>query len=152
MSLTIGTDRWAVVAALDPDAYAAGAHYTDAIDFSDYDQLMFVVMSGTMSGGTIDFKVEQATTSGGTYKDVTNASITQISVPSPVDNNAQQVINLDPTAIDMNNDYRYVRGALTLGSSSPEGNTDASVLVIGRAKKKPASDVDLASVSEIVSV
>lgn len=147
MAMNYFTDEWAVIGTIDPDANTAATYLTDAIDMADYDQVAFVVMNGTLAG-TMDFKVTQATTSGGTYKDVTGAAITQIAdSPVTTQSDSQQIVTVDQTALDMDNDYRYVKGSLTCGATN-----DSAVIAIGRAKKKPASDSDLASVSEIVNV
>ena len=147
MTMTYFTDEWAVVGTIDPDANTAATYLTDAIDMALYDQVVFINLNGTLAG-TVDFKVTQATTAAGTYKDVTSAAITQIAdSPVTTQNDTQQIITVDQTALDMDNDYRYVKGSLTTG-----GTNDGAVIALGRAKSGPASDNDLASVSEIVHV
>ncbi len=153
--MTLFTDEWAVIGAIDPDQVAVAspntASLSDAVDMSDYDQVAFILSTGNFSAAasTLNFKVTQATTSGGTYKDVTSAAITQLT-GSPTDDDKQAIIVVDQTALDMDNNYRFVKASVTPGGGA--GNIDYSVVAVGRAKKRPASGSDLASVDEIVSV
>ena len=146
------TDEWAIVGTIDPDQGAVASPeaelLSDEIDMSDYDQVAFILSVGAISaaGGTLDFKIQQAATAGGTYKDVTNAAATQLT-GSPSDNNKQVVIVVNQEDLDLDNNFRYVKARIFPGGS---GNIDYSVLCLGRAKKGPASDGDLASVDEIV--
>lgn len=148
------TDDWALIGTIDPDQHAVASPETallsDAIDMSDYDQVAFVLATGNFSAaaGLLEFKVTQATTSAGTYKDVTGAAATDLT-GSPSDDDKQVIVTVDQTALDIANDYRYVKASLKPRGS---GNIDACVLCFGRAKKGPASGSDLASVDEIVSV
>ena len=149
MSMNLFSDEWALVGTIDPDVNTAGTYLTDAIDMSLYDRVAFVVANGSLiAGGTVAFKVTQATTSGGTYKDVTSAAITGLTGSPDTGSDKQQIVIVDQTALDMDNNYRYVKGSLTIATQSQDG----AVLALGRAKYKAASGSDLASVSEIVSV
>jgi len=153
MSMTLFTDEWALISVIDPDentvASPPGTAVTgDAIDMSDFDQVAFVLAVGNISaaGGTVDFKAEQATTSGGTYKDVTNAAATQLT-GSPSDDDKQVIIIVNQEDLDMDNNFRYVRPSV-LPAGTTAGTVDACVMCFGRAKHKPGTD--LTSVAEIV--
>ncbi len=160
--MTLFTDEWALIGTIDPDQYAVAspnaATLGDAIDMSDYDQVAFILMTGNFARNvvtspigaqpTLDFKIVQATTSAGTYKDVTSASATQLTA-SPTDDDKQAIIIVNQNDLDMDNNYRYVKPSVTLGGS---GDVDFAIHAFGRAKHRPASDSDLSSVDEIVNV
>lgn len=154
MSMTLLTDEWALIGAIDPATVVsspATETLSDEIDMADYDRVAFVLSVGAMAGAAdrIDFKVTQAATSGGTYKDVTNASATQLT-GSPSDANKQLIIEVDQTALDMDNNYRYVKASVT--TSGGTTGSAISLVAFGRAKMKAASGSDLSSVDEIVNV
>jgi len=142
------SEGWAVVATIDPDAYGAGALLTDAIDMADYTKLMAVVMTGTLgTNATIDAAATQAITSGGTYKAFTSAkAITQLTQAGTDQSDLQAIINVDEHELDLDNDYRYVKFSLTVGTAA----SDAGMIVLGLPKSRPATDNDLASVTEVV--
>lgn len=141
------SEQAAVVATIDPDAYAAGAELSDAIDMSKFESIQAILMLGTMvTDCTADFKLTQATTSGGTYKDVTGKAATQLT-EAGTDSDKQAVINCRREDLDIDNGYRYVKMSLTLGTAG----SDAGAIALGHnASIEPASDNDLASVDEIV--
>ncbi len=137
----------AVVATIDPDAYGTGEELSDAVDMSKIDQLLAIVMAGTLgASATLDAKLTQATTSGGTYKDITGKAITQL--VKATDDDKQALINCRAEELDIDNDYRWVKLSMTVGTAT----SDAGALVLGFGERYgPASDGDLASVAEIVN-
>lgn len=142
------SEEWAIVATIDPEAQGAATVLSDAVDMSKYSELVAIVQVGEMTASsTVDFKFTQATTAAGVYKDVTSASITQLT-QAGTDSDKQVVLQILPTALDMDSDYRYVKGSLTVAAAA----SDSAVVLLGRAKSAPASDNDLASVDEIVTV
>jgi hypothetical protein len=154
----IPSEAAAVVATVDPDAYAAGAQSSDEIDMSKFESIMAVVTVGTMgAGGLLDCKLQAATTSGGSFVDVTGKAITQISqATSPLTSDVQAVINLRAEELwsttSPEAEYRYVKVVMTVASVSPLASIDAGVVVFGfNPRQGPASDNDLASVAEIIS-
>ncbi len=114
---------------------------------SKIDQLLAVVMAGTLgSSATLDAKLTQATTSGGTYKDISGKAITQL--VKATDDDKQALINCRAEELDIDNDYRWVKLSMTVGTAT----SDAGALVLGFGERYgPASDGDLASVAEIVN-
>ncbi len=140
-------EGWAVVGTVDPDALTATAHLSDAIDMSKYDEILAVVLVGDLgTNATVDAKLTQATTSGGTYKDVTGKAITQLTKASPDDSDKQALISCRGEDLDMDSDYRYVKLSVTVGTATSDGGA----VVLGRPKSGLASGVDLASVAEMV--
>jgi len=151
MSLTnqLMSDEYAVVGTIDPDAYAAGTVLSDAIDMEKYDSIVAIVMAGTLgASATLDASVTQAATSGGTYKAITGAAITQLTQASPDNSDSVALINVRQSALDLDNDYRWVKLSMTVATAT----SDAGAVILGRAKSRPANDNDLADVVEIVSV
>lgn len=140
------SEALAVVGTIDPvDRTATGTALSDAIDMSKFHQVVFTLMLGAIGAtDTIDLKLTECATSGGTYTDISGKAITQL---GGSDDNKQAVINL--RGDELTPGYRYVKAKLT------HGGTATSVLVSllcqgGQARYKPASDNDLASVDEIV--
>lgn len=142
------SEGWAVVATIDPDAYAAGAQLSDAIDMADYTKLMAVVMVGTLgTNATIDAAATQATTAAGTYKALSPAkAITQLTQAGTDQSDLQAIINVDEHDLDLDLNYRFVKFSLTVGVAA----SDAGMIVLGLPKSRPATLNDLASVTEVV--
>lgn len=160
MDNTLPSEVAAVVATIDPDAYAHGAQSSDYVDMGLFDQLMAILLLGTFpdTGTTIDFKLQQATTSGGAgVKDITDKAITQIAAGSPAVSDKQAVINLRAEELDLDNGFRYVKAVATGADSdspadSPVNTIDYGAVLIGfGARYGPAYDNDLATVAEIVN-
>lgn len=150
----------AVVATIDPDVFAHGAQSSDYVDMGKFDQLMAILLLGDVpdTTSTIDFKLQQATTSGGAgVKDITSKAITQIASGSPAVGNKQAIINLRAEELDLANGFRYVKAVATgTDSNSPADSPVttieyAAVLLGFGARYGPAFDNDLATVAEIVN-
>ena len=150
----------AIVATIDPDAYADGAQNSDYVDMADFESLMAVLLLGAVpdTGTTIDFKLQQATTSGGAgVKDITGKAITQIASGSPAVGDKQAIINVRASELDLDNGFQFVRAVATGADSSspadsPTVTVDYGAVLLGFGPRYgPASDNDLASVAEIIS-
>lgn len=145
----------ALVGCVDPDAYAPNTYTGDAIDMADWHTALGVLMIGDLGAdSSVVMKWEQATASGGAYKDVTGATTSTYTVNSP-DTVSNQQVKLDLRAedLDLANGYRYARLSVTVAdSSSPMSATsDICAVALGVFPKVGiASDHDLASVDEIV--
>ncbi len=149
MSNTLPSEVAAVVATIDPDVTVASTVVSDTIDMSLFDQLLAIVMAGTLgSSATLAAKFEQATTSGGVYKDITGKAITTLTQASPDGSDKQALINLRAEELDIDNDYRWARLSITVATAT----SDAGAVVLGFGERYgPAFDGDLASVAEIVN-
>ena len=149
MSNSLPSEVAAVVATIDPDVYTANTYLSDAIDMGKIDQIMAIVMAGTLgSSATVAAKLTQATTSGGVYKDITGKAITTLTQASPDASDKQALINCRADELDIDNDYRWVKLSLTVATAT----SDVGALVLGFGERYgPASDGDLASVDEIVN-
>ncbi len=160
MENTLPSEVAAVLGTIDPDAYAHGAQNSDWVDLGLFDQLMAVLMLGEVpdTTSTIDFKLQQATTSGGAgAKDITGKAITQIASGSPAVGDKQAIINLRADELDITNDFRFVRAVATTADTnspadSPVNTIDYGAVLLGFGPRYgPANDSDLASVAEIVN-
>lgn len=140
------TEMLATVGTIDPASRSAtGTVETDAIDMSKFHQVAFILLVGTVGAtDTLDFKIRECATSGGTYTDISGKAITQL---TGTDDNKQVLVNVRGS--ELTPGYRYVKGLLTHGGTA--GTADIAVVALAdQARFKPASDHDLASVDEIV--
>lgn len=140
------SEMCALVGTIDPDAYAASTYTSDGVDMGAYQKLMAVLSVGTIgASGTVDAKLQQATTSGGTFKDIVGGSITQLTQAGG-DSDSQVVINLDGINLDVADNYRHVRLSVTVAA-------DLGATLYGfAAGYGPASDGNLSSVAEVLTV
>lgn len=154
---SLPSERAAVVATIDPDAYACSdvtPQTSDWVDMSKFDTVMAVALVGTVPAtGGVELKLEQATSSAGAgAKDISGKSATALAAAA--DSDKQVVINVRGEELDVANSFRYVRLSATLtDSASPDAaSIDFGAVLLGfDAKYGPASDNDLASVDEIVN-
>tara|TARA_R110000824_G_scaffold89623_8_gene219579 strand:+ start:150 stop:593 length:444 start_codon:yes stop_codon:yes gene_type:complete len=143
---TLTTERAAIVGVIDPDIHTAAAYDSDEVDMSLWGSIQATVMAGTLgSSATLDFKLQSATSSGGSFSDVTGKAITQLT-QAGTDSDKQAVINL--RGDELTAGHRYVKAVMTVGTATSDGGA----IILGfDARHAPASDNDLASVDEIVS-
>lgn len=139
------SEKVAVVGTVDPDANATGALATDWIAMDDFQQVMFVIMTGILVGtATVDFIVQEADDStGGNAATLASGTlnITQLTTAS---NDSQVIVNVDSE--QLSNTFTHVRGVMTLTTQSG----DTAVLALGLLPREgPANLNDLASVAEI---
>lgn len=146
---TLPSERAAIVGVIDPDANAAGALTTAYVDMSKFERVMAIVMAGTLgASATLDFKLVQATDSGGTgSKDIANKAITQLT-QAGTDSDKQAVINVMAEELDVQGGFGFVAATMTTATAT----SDSGAILLGfDATHAPASDNDLASVDEIVA-
>ena len=145
------SDRAAVVGVIDPDVLTATTHDSGWVDMSKFERIMAIAMVGTLGeGAEFDAKLQQAQDADGTgVKDITGKAITQMSEDvSPVDEDNQAVINCRADELDVTNGFTHARLRITIAAASCDG---AGIIIGFDARQQPASDNDLASVSEIVA-
>jgi len=138
------SERLAVVATIDPDAYGTGAQSSDSIDMCYFDRVVFIVMAGDLgNNGTLDFKVQESA-NGSSWSDLSGKSVTQLT-QAGTDSDKQAIVEV--RADELSAGYRYLRGVMTVGTAA----SDAAVIAIaGDLRYSPASSYDLSSVDEIV--
>lgn len=143
------SERIAVIATIDPDAYSAGTQTSDWANAEEWHQLMAVVEAGILAGtATLDAKLMQATSSTGAGAkaiSTANAQITQLTTAS---NDKQAIINLRTDSLDVAGGFSFVALRMTLTTA---GGDMSGVLFGVDPRHGPADDFDLASVAEIKS-
>lgn len=138
------SERAAVVGVIDPDAYATNPYSTGWVDAAKFRSFMAIVCAGDLgSSATINAKIEQATTSGGSPADVPGKTITALTQAGS-DDNKQAVINF--RGDDLTEGYRWVRLTVTVGVAT----SDMGAVLLGFDPfDAPASDNDSAAVDSI---
>ncbi|MBL4767655.1 MAG: hypothetical protein JKY94_08065 [Rhodobacteraceae bacterium] len=140
----------AIVGTIDPDAAAVGSYSTGWISMSDFQGIQAIILAGALgTAATIDAKLEQATDDAGTgVKDVDGAVITQLTKVG-ADDNKQSIIEIWGEDLDISNSFSHARLTIDVGTA----NSDFAAIVIGlHPRQGPASEYDLASVAEIVTL
>lgn len=144
------TEVAAIVGVINPDAYANATYTTNYIALKDFRRFMAVVMVGAMgAGATIDAKlIAYTNSSGGGATDIPGAVIAQLT-QAGTDSNKQVVLNLNTDVLAGNTLYTHFRLQVVIGTAA----CDMGAIVFAfDPRYNPASDNDLASVDEIVSV
>jgi hypothetical protein len=102
-------------------------------------RIMWIIDVGSVGGaGTVDFKVQESKTSGGTYQDVSNTAITQVTA-------SNKIVTVELRADQLDAGYRYVRHNLVIGTNA----VLVAVLALGgEAEYKPAKANDIGAVSQ----
>ena len=134
----------AVLGKLDPQSLAAGTVTVGPIQANLSRRFLAIIKSGTI-GTSIDAKWQAATTSGGTYSDVTGAAITQIAASSKI-----ALLELRSEAVEslLGSGYQYVRLSLT-----GVGTNLVDVTILGApARYQPNSVNNIAAVASTTVV
>lgn len=140
------SEKLAIVATIDPDAYTTGAQSSDYVDMEKFGSVIFIVMAGALgSSATLDFKVQEAQDGSGTgVQDLTGKSITQLT-EAGTDSDKQAIVEV--RSEELSDGFTHVKGVMTIGVAT----SDCGMIAIaGEARYLPASTYDLASVDEIV--
>lgn len=144
---SLPSERVAVVAAIDPDAYTADTYVSGWVKADKFERFMAVIMAGTLgSSGTVDAKIVQGNTAaGGGAKDVTGKAITQLT-QAGTDSDKQAIINVSADDLDHENGFHWLAVSMTVGTATSDAG---AVLLAIDAKFRPASDNDAATVDSI---
>ena len=142
MTNMVGSEKFAVVATIDPDVLTAATYTSDGVDMSLFESITAIGMVGTLgSSATVICKVTSGSNNvafGNTVK--TAATLLE----ADTDSDKQVVINVrgeDLTAGD-----RYVRLEMVVAVATSDGGG----IVLGHNPRyAPASDNDLYTVDEI---
>lgn len=148
MRNALPSERFALLATVDPDALGIGAISSDWVDMGLHESIMAVVSAGVLgAAATLAGKLEQATDAAGTgVKDIVGKAITTL--VKATDDGKQSIINCRSAELDVAGAFRFVRLTLTVGAAISDG---AGYIYGTDARYEPASDRDLASVAEIVA-
>lgn len=141
------SEKLAVVSTIDPDAYGTGAQTGDVIDMTYHRRVLFIGMAGTLgSSATIDLAVYGDTASNGSFATlITGKSSTQLT-EAGTDSDKQAIIEVTAEEVAAQG-LRYLRPTMTIGAAT----SDAGMIALADfSRTGPASELDLASVDEIV--
>jgi hypothetical protein len=125
--------------------HAASLNGTDIlitdIDIAKYKRLLFILDVGTTFSTSVDAKLRESKTSGGTYQDITSGAITQITAASKLATIEIRADQLDPG-------YEFVQLSITTGGAT----TICAVCLGGEGVHKPVGGAgpanDVASVTQ----
>lgn len=155
MSEHLMSERLAIVSVIDPNSRASGTTLGDAIDMRNHRNVMFIVAVGDLTtGDTVDFKVTESDTSGGTYVPISGKSITQLT-KAGTDYNKQAIINV--RASELTTAYRWLKGRLYVTGVAGTGGKNGTTVITLAGHSRHSDAVtsttygDLASVDEIVA-
>lgn len=139
-----GSDRIALLAALDPLSRSAGTVTTAWVPVASWDAVLAVLQAGALgTSATVDAKVQQAKDASGTgAKDVTAKAITQWTQAGTDKSNKQAIINVRTADLDVANDFSHVRLSVTTAVAASVSS--AVLLGVGnrRGKATQATSVD----------
>jgi hypothetical protein len=141
-----GSEICAVVATLDPVTMANVEKTTDWVDVGSFESVMFILLTGDMASETIDFKLEQATSSGGAgKKDLVVA--TQLAASAAANDGAQVILETRAEELDHANSFRYVRARGITG-----GATGGPAAIVGLGfNSRYGVGTDLSTVAQIAN-
>lgn len=144
MIMTIlASENGSIIGIINPADRVGTTTNGTAIDLAKFHQAMFILTVGN-TDATVDFKLQESAATSSGYTDISGKAITTFSA---TDDNKQAIINLD--ASEMGSLKRYVRGVITAGSGTA---CVVAMLALGFSPRfRPATDEDLASVSQVVS-
>lgn len=104
-----------VIGAYYPASIGASTVLTGAIDLAKHRRVLFLIITGVLgSSATVDFKITQAATSGGTYSDISGKAITQL-VKASNDNNIALV---EVAAEELSAGKEFIKGSITVGTAA----------------------------------
>lgn len=117
---------------------ASAAQTSDAIDTKGYNSVQFVVVNGAATGSpssyTVDAKVQECATSGGSYTDVTGATITQMTADNKI-----QTIAVEGLGTSRKRYLKLVITPAMTGGTSPKALI-GGVANLGRAFSAPVGN------------
>ncbi len=115
------TQALAVVGAIHAVSHATGTDVTITdIDIAKYKRLLFLIDVGAIGTGTVDAKLRESKTAGGTYQDISGGAITQITASS-------KITTIEIRADELDAGYEFVQLSLTVGTAA----VLLAVLVLG---------------------
>lgn len=148
------SEQLAIVARITPAVKTAGAEVlSDAVDMQNHKRIMAIANLGVYAAGnngSVTIKLKAATTSGGSYADVTGKALTTANFTGSANDDAVGVVELtqEELATIMGSTYRYVKLSITPANQ----NMALGAIVLGDySRYSPASEYDLTAVKEIVA-
>ena len=143
------SDRAVVAAVIKPQSASSvqSSAYVSMGSAEGYDTVQAIICVGsTASGGTVDAKLRQATTSGGAgVKDITGKAITQLTDANGNATQRQAIINCRSDELDVAGGFCFMKLDITPATAA----SLITGLVIGHdARYQPATDAT--TVAEVV--
>jgi hypothetical protein len=130
--MTTMSETFAILGAINPADLATTAASTGWLNIENHNRIVAIIIGGALTG-TLDAKLEQATSSGGAgAKDVTGKAITQLAATA---DNKQAVINLRADQLDIANEFYFVR--LTVTPTGGTTNLAGAVVLGGSSRYSP---------------
>jgi hypothetical protein len=128
-----------IAAAINPQTINnSSANSGAGVDMSKFKRVLAVVSIGSNSGSVVA-KLQGATTSGGSFNDITGASATAVTA-------ANKVLTIEYRADEATDTNRFVKLVLTEGNSA---NAVVSAVILGgESLQKPANQYDIAAVTQ----
>lgn len=147
-------ERCAILGTVDPGALSATTYNTDIVDMRYWRRVAFILLAGTIGDvdGTLQLQLYVNTansTSSPAPTAVAGKVFTATNFSGSTDSNKQGIIEITAEECETALDFgRYLFATLTVGTQT----SGASVLVLGiDARYGPATEYDLASVTEVIS-
>jgi len=139
------TQGLAIVGLTPPQSLSPGTDTTITnIDMSKYRRLLVIIEVGAFgASATVDAKLRESKTSGGTYQDISGAAITQLTAAGG--NNKIATIELRAGQLDPG--YQFVQLSLTVGTAATQV---AAIALGGEAEHKPGNAGNIAGVKQQV--
>lgn len=145
------SERLAIIGTIEPDVTTASTVTTDEIDMRKFERVMFIGLLGTLgTSATVDFSVKGGASSNPASHStvITGSAITQLTQAGTDASDKQFVVEVSAEQV-AEQGLRYIEGSLVVGTAT----SDVGLVVLGLHKDyTPASDFDLASVAQIISV
>lgn len=140
---SLASEQCGVVGVIVPADRANAVTNGPAVDLSKFQRVVFVLQLGVIDT-TVDFKLQEAASAGGTYSDISAKAITTLAA---TDDNKQVMIELQGS--EMGSGKCFARCVLTSGSGTV---CLSSVLALGfEPRFAPATGDDLATMAQVVS-
>ena len=139
----LASENGSIIGIINPAERVNTTTNSTAIDLGKFHQAMFILQVGN-TDTTIDFKLQESASTSSGFTDISGKAVTTFTA---TDDNKQAIINLDSS--EMGSSKRYVRGVITTGSGTA---CVVGMVALGFSPRfRPATDDDLASVSQVVS-
>lgn len=148
-SNSLPTERVALVGVIDPDNYSANTYLTEFVPVAKFRRVMAVISVGTMeTNSVVAAKLQRASDAAGTgAEDISGAAITNLTAAG-TDSDKQSIINY-LTDSEAGDDKMFIGLSVTVSVAA----SDMSGHLFGFDPfNAPASDADVTSVDQIVSV
>lgn len=152
------SERVAILAAIDPDAYSASTYTSGWVKADLFYKYAAVCLLGDTAAsgspyGSVVFSIQQGNTAGGGgAKLVSGKTVTLSEIAGGTEENDQCVINLDPDELDLDAGFYWIAVRAVVGGTGAGEACDVAAVLLGiDPKYSPASDNDSATVNEIIA-